>query len=99
MPSGFEAEIDESSNKILWKEGQSQEFKKKYLPPQAIEILRLKAIHEKYVKMNKKSKASEMKVTLKNRAITEFDLKVGHLDIFSLGVALYHLLTLRYPFV
>jgi serine/threonine protein kinase len=37
-------------------------------------------------------------VVLYNRAITEFDLQVGSLDIFGLGVALYHLLTLRYPF-
>ena len=48
--------------------------------------------------MNKTSAASEKQVTLFNRAITEFDLRVGNSDIFSLGVALYHLLTLRYHF-
>jgi len=37
-------------------------------------------------------------MSLKDQAITEFDLEVGQLDIFSLGVALYHLLTLKYPF-
>ena len=36
---------------------------------------------------------------LHNRAISEFDFQAGPYDIFSLGVALYHLLTLRYPFV
>ena len=48
--------------------------------------------------MYKTSAPSEKQVTLYNRAITEFDLRVGQSDIFSLGVALYHLLTLRYPF-
>ena len=51
-----------------------------------------------YFKMNKTSKASEKQEKLFNRAITEFDLQAGHHDIFSLGVALYNLLTLRYPF-
>ena len=74
MPSGFEAKIDELSNEILWEKGHSKEFKKKYLPPQANEILKLRAIHDKYIKLNKTSKASEKKVTLYNRALTEFDL-------------------------
>jgi hypothetical protein len=51
-----------------------------------------------YFKMNKTSKASEKQEKLFNRAITEFDLQAGQQDIFSLGVALYSLLTLRYPF-
>ena len=48
--------------------------------------------------MGRTATASKKQGIIYNRAISEFDLQAGHLDIFSLGVTLYNLLTLRYPF-
>jgi hypothetical protein len=95
FPSGCEAEIDHPSNMILW-EAESKEFKLNYLPPQANEIMKLKAISDKYDKMELKK--FDKQAELMSRAVLEYELEVGQLDIFSLGVALYHLLVLKYPF-
>jgi hypothetical protein len=96
MPSEVEDGIDHPANQMLWDKVTGKNFKKKYLPPEALELLEIKQIAESYRKcrtthLNKIS-------MLGDKALDDIMIGGGSLDMFSLAVTLYRLLTGTIPF-